>query len=142
MPRDPVPQTRTSVQVLVVDDNFAARRALIRMLRHEPDIRVVAEAGDGKQALDQVVITKPDVVLLDVRMPILDGVATAQIIHREFPHIRVIGISVGSDDPAAEAMCRAGATTCVSKRNRPAVLAAIRQCGPRRVRSSRRQAGQ
>ncbi len=142
MPRDPVPQTRTFVQVLVVDDNSAARRALTTLLRHEPDIRVVGEAADGKQALDQIVTTQPDVVLLDVRMPILDGVATAQIIHREFPHIRVIGISVGPDDPAAEAMCRAGATTCVSKRNRPAILAAIRQCGPRREGPSRRQAEQ
>ncbi len=138
MPRDSNPVTRPPLRVLVVDDHAAARTVVTRVLRKEPDLVVVGQASNGQEALEHIAKSEPDLVLLDVRMPVLDGVATAQIIRRDFPHVRVIGMSVGPHDPAAQAMGRAGAVAYVSKQDIPALLTAIRHGRPLRPAASRR----
>jgi DNA-binding NarL/FixJ family response regulator len=120
------------LRLLVVDDHPLARKALVSLLREEPDLAIIGQAGDGRDALQQVSQTDPDVVLLDVRMPDLDGVATAQILRSEFPHVAVVGMVVGPEDPDAPAMCRAGAVTCVPKGSVRDLLIAIRACRERR----------
>ena len=120
------------LRLLVVDDHPVARKALVSLLREEPDLAIIGQAGDGREALLQVSRTDPDVVLLDVRMPELDGVATAQILRSEFPHVAVVGLVVGPADPDAPAMCRAGAVTCVPKGDVRALLVAIRACREQR----------
>jgi DNA-binding NarL/FixJ family response regulator len=132
-----MPMPRNPIRLLVVDDHPAARKAMIELLREDPDVAIVGQAADGQEALQQITQMKPEAVLLDVRMPILDGVATAQIIHHTFPSVHVIGLTVGPDDPVAVAMCRAGAEACVSKQDFPALLAAIRKCRPRPAASHR-----
>ena len=121
------------LRLLSVEDHPAARTALIGLLRREPDLLIVGHATDGKEALQQLVPPAPEVVLLDTRMPGLDGVATAQIIHSEFPEISIVGMSVGPDDPEATAMCKAGAVAFVAKGDIPGLLAAIRQHRERRA---------
>jgi len=120
------------IRLLVVDDHPAARSALVGLLRSEPDVSIVGQAADGKEALRQLVPSEPEVVLMDVRMPVLDGVATAQIIREEFPQVDVVGMSVGPEDADAIAMCRAGAVTCVPKGDLQRMLEAIRDCRGRR----------
>jgi DNA-binding NarL/FixJ family response regulator len=117
-----------SIRLLIVDDHAAARKALAQLLRDEPDLAIVGEASDGKEALQQMARTAPDVVLLDVRMPVLDGIATSQIIRTEFPQVRVIGMSVGPDPDQTAAMQGAGATACIDKADLEAIVAAIRHC--------------
>jgi DNA-binding NarL/FixJ family response regulator len=120
------------LRLLVVDDHPMARKALVSLLREEPDLTIVGQAGDGRDALLLVSRTDPDVVLLDVRMPDLDGVATAQVLRNEFSHIAVVGLVVGPEDPDVPAMCRAGASTCVPKGDVRGLLVAIRACRERR----------
>jgi len=119
------------IRLLVVDDHPGARKALVGLLREEPDLTVVGQAGDGRDALLLVSRTDPDVILLDVRMPDLDGVATAQALRSEFPHVAVVGLVVGPEDPDVPAMCRAGAVTCVPKGDVRGLLVAIRECRER-----------
>jgi two-component system, chemotaxis family, protein-glutamate methylesterase/glutaminase len=81
------------VRVLVVDDSAVARRLVTRMLDQDPGIAVVGTAGDGHQALEVLRRVDPDVVVLDVEMPELDGLATLAAIRRDHPRVRVIMFS-------------------------------------------------
>jgi two-component system chemotaxis response regulator CheB len=73
------------IKILVVDDSSFVRRALIRMFENHPDIRIIDVASDGKMAVDLVKKLKPDVVTLDVKMPVLDGLSALQRIMKECP---------------------------------------------------------
>jgi DNA-binding NarL/FixJ family response regulator len=85
------------------------------LLRQEPDCLVLGEAADGKLALQQIARTPPDVVLLDVRMPVLDGIASTRRIRAEFPQVCVVGMSIGPDAKDTAGIQEAGAASCVDK---------------------------
>lgn len=103
------------LKVLIADDHAVVRIGLRASLEMEPDIQVVAEAGSGEQALAQFRKHRPDVVLMDLRMPGLDGIQTTAALGRETPPARVIVISTfqGGDD-ILRAM-QAGAMTYLPK---------------------------
>jgi len=98
------------VRVLVVDDHAVFRRGLIAVLETEPDITVVGEAADGLEAVEQTELLRPDVVLLDLRMPVLDGIATCTRIKADQPETRVLMLSVSEDEADLYAAIRAGAS--------------------------------
>jgi len=88
------------IRVLVADDHFVVRMGLIGLMRTEPDMEVIAEAADGNQAVERFDQCRPDVVLMDLRMPGKDGIqATAEICSR-FPAARVLIVTTvdGDDD--------------------------------------------
>jgi DNA-binding NarL/FixJ family response regulator len=99
-----------TVRVVVCEDQALVRAGLVSMLRTDPDITVVGEAGHGLATVDVVMSTRPDVALVDVRMPGIDGLeATARIV-RSTPETRVIVLTTfGHDDYVYEAL-RAGAS--------------------------------
>ena len=103
------------IQVLLADDSGEFRRILRDFLDKEPDIHVVAEAPDGRQAIRLARRLKPDVVLMDVAMPVLDGIQATRELHRLLPGIGVIGLSVHGDRCFVEAMLEAGASGYVLK---------------------------
>lgn len=93
------------VTVLVVDDNPAVRRGLVSLLEGCEGIVVVASAGDGAQAVQRVAQDRPDVTLLDVRMPVMDGVSAARVIaHRT----RVVMLTSAADVPTVQRALSAG----------------------------------
>ncbi len=115
------------IRVLLVDDHPVMRQGLARLLEDHPDIAVAGEAGDGKAGVELARELRPDVVVMDISMPVLDGVAATQAICSELPGIAVIGLSM-HQDPVMEAAIRsAGAVDFVTKGGpSDALVAAIR----------------
>lgn len=117
------------IRVLLVDDHKAVRQAFAFALKNELDIEVAGEAGSGLAALDQVRQLLPDVVLMDINMPGMNGIEATRRIRAEFPHIQVIGLSMYESQEQGGAMRDAGARAYVSKSDSyDALLAAIRAC--------------
>ncbi len=115
------------IRVVVADDHAILREGLVGMLSGQPDIDVVGEAADGQAAVDLVRQTCPTVAVLDITMPRMNGLEAARIISREFPEIRVIGLSVHESGDMAEAMHKAGASVYLNKAGPSShLLAAIR----------------
>ncbi len=105
------PAKRT-IRILLADDHEIVRHGLAGMLGEEPDIEVVAEAGDGLEAIDLARQTRPDVILMDVTMPRLDGIEATRRIKAELPDVTIIGLSMHSRTDLADAMRTAGAYLC------------------------------
>ena len=97
------------VRVLLVDDQALFREALATLLGVRPEIEVVGEAGDGDAALRQAAALRPDVVLMDLHMPVLDGIAATRRLRVEQPDVRVLALTTFDDDEDVFAALRAGA---------------------------------
>jgi DNA-binding NarL/FixJ family response regulator len=104
-----------SVRVLVVDDRRIVREGLSLLLRTTPDVELVGAAENGRQALDLVAELSPDVVLMDLRMPELDGVEATRAIRATHPAVQVIVLTTNSDDESVFAALRAGAPGYLTK---------------------------
>jgi len=115
------------IRVMLVDDHPVMRDGLSRMLNSIYDMEVVGEASDGEEAVHMARKLVPDVILMDISMPKMDGLEATRIIHAEFPHIRIIGLSMYDENDQAKAMLNAGASAYRSKSgNSDRLLAAIR----------------
>jgi DNA-binding NarL/FixJ family response regulator len=101
--------TGRRVRVLVVDDQALFREALVALLTVQPQIEVVGEAADGVQALAAVGAYEPDVVLMDLRMPGLDGVAATRRLRADHPAVRVLALTTFDGDDEVFPALRAGA---------------------------------
>ncbi|MEU0313051.1 response regulator transcription factor [Nocardioides sp. NPDC006273] len=111
-----------TVRVVLAEDQDLVRAGLVMIVESQDDFEVVGEAADGAQAVDVVARTRPDVVLMDVRMPVMDGIAaTAQIVERT-PSSRVIVLTTFDRDEHAFAALRAGASGFLLKSARAEVL--------------------
>ncbi|MEM9136747.1 MAG: response regulator transcription factor [Cyanobacteria bacterium P01_F01_bin.42] len=97
------------IQVVLVDDQSLVREGLKSLLEAQPDIRIVAEADNGQKALEVIKQVAPDVVLMDVRMPVMDGVAATQAIAEQFPQIKVLILTTFDDEAFVGDAVRAGA---------------------------------
>jgi DNA-binding NarL/FixJ family response regulator len=104
-----------SVRVLVVDDQRIVREGLSLLLRTTPGVELVGAAENGRQALDLVAELAPDVVLMDLRMPELDGVEATRAVRANYPGVQVIVLTTYSDDESVFAALRAGARGYLTK---------------------------
>ncbi len=128
MPRMDKPVSGT-IRVLIADDHAVMRQGLSSSLSEEPDIVIVGEAADGKTALEKARDLRPDVVLMDLGMPLMNGIEATQKIHSEMPRVRVIGLSMFEEKERANAMFEAGAVAYLSKScSVHALTSAIRKC--------------
>jgi DNA-binding NarL/FixJ family response regulator len=103
------------VRILLVEDNEVFREALELLLGMRPDVQIVAAVGDGGAAVAAAIEHRPDVVLMDYRLPTLDGIqATAQVVEA-VPEVAVVALTASADDAEREALLEAGAVTCLNK---------------------------
>ena len=98
-----------ALKILIVDDHPAVRRALREMLHQRPQLRVVGDSANGYEAIAHANTLRPDVILMDVAMPHMDGVEATARIHAELPGIRILGLSTLSRNETADALEQAGA---------------------------------
>jgi DNA-binding NarL/FixJ family response regulator len=102
--------TAGPVRVLVVDDQRLVRESIASLLSIQDGIEVVGMAGDGHEAIAQAAALAPDVVLMDVRMPGMDGVAAVDVLHRRLPECRVVMLTTFDDEEYVVLALRAGAS--------------------------------
>lgn len=119
------------VRVLLADDNARFRGVLRRLLERDPDIVVVAEADNGARAVDLAAEVAPDVVLMDVSMPGLDGLEATHALKSRLPDVTVLMLSVGDKEHEIAAGLAGGASAYLVKGG-PAgeIVEAIKRYGP------------
>lgn len=123
-----LPRLPQVARILIVDDHELARSGMRAMLAPEPDLTVVGEARDGAEALRQCRELRPDLVLMDVRMPTLDGLAATRALKGEFPTIAVIVVTIYENPDYLLQALRAGAAGYVLKdATQQQLVTAIRQ---------------
>lgn len=106
-----------ATRVLLVDDESLVRRILKQILAAYPDMELVGEAATGYEAISAVERLQPDIVVMDIRMPGLDGIAAARDIRVKYPDVKIIGLSEYAYGYNTDAMERAGAVAVYQKSN-------------------------
>ncbi len=109
------PETGRKIRVMLVDDHAVVRQGIANLLADESDIEVIGEAADGQAAVALAAKLVPDVILMDLNMPRLNGVEATRIIHNEWPETRIIGLSMFEEADRAMAMRDAGAVDYLTK---------------------------
>ena len=103
------------VRVLVADDHTVVRQGIVNMLNSSDEIEVVAEASDGAEAMRRAMETRPDVAVLDVSMPRLNGIEAARRIHEALPQTRILVLTMHDEEEYIVRMVRAGASGYILK---------------------------
>lgn len=101
--------------VMIVDDHAVVRRGIRAFLRNKAGIQVIGEAGTGQEAVQLSEQQPPDVILMDLRMPVLDGVAATRLIHKQFPQVQVIALTTFQDKELVHDALQAGAISYLLK---------------------------
>jgi CheY-like chemotaxis protein len=103
------------IRVLFVDDHKVIRQGLIQLTAKQANINVVGEASNGIEAIEKARQLQPGLIIMDVSMPLMDGIEATKKIKAEMPHIRVIGLSMFEDEHVLSAMRQAGAEAFIRK---------------------------
>jgi len=110
-----VHSTHNLIRILTVDDHPLLRKGIAALVNAEPDLKLVAEASNGKEAIDAFRSHQPDVTLMDLQMPEVDGLEAIDAIRREFPGARIIVLTTYSGDMQVLRALKAGARAYILK---------------------------
>jgi DNA-binding NarL/FixJ family response regulator len=109
------PPAGAPLRLVIADDQASVRQGLVLLLDAVPDIEVVGAAADGEQALDLVAEYHPDAILLDLRMPVLDGIGAIRRLTAEHPEVAIVVLTTYADDSSVLDALRAGARSYITK---------------------------
>lgn len=133
-PPKPAPHAGKPIRVLLADDHRIIRASLAGLLRNQPGIEVVGQAGDGQEVIEKARALRPDVIVMDVTMPVVDGVEATRTLMTEMPDLAVIALSMHEKEDMQLAMREAGASRYLTKDGPPEMLiAAIRSTAHRKA---------
>ena len=104
-----------TIRVLLVDDHAVVRSGLSKFLMVNKDLELVAEASDGAEAIQLAALHKPDVILMDLMMPGVDGISATREIHQKYPQIKVIALTSFSEQNMVQGALQAGAAGYLQK---------------------------
>lgn len=110
-----MPFHKNKCRVLLVDDHLAIRQELRLILSGYESVEIIGEAGDGKTAIELMGSCHPDVVILDMNMPIMDGIEAAKLIKTSWPTVAIIGVCVVQERYTMDAFLKAGALAVIPK---------------------------
>jgi NarL family two-component system response regulator LiaR len=105
----------TAIRILLVDDHTVVRSGLSKFLMVNKDMQLVAEASDGAEAIQMADLHKPDVILMDLMMPGLDGITATRQIHQKYPQMRIIALTSFSEQNLVQGALQAGAIGYLQK---------------------------
>lgn len=106
----------SKIRILIVDDHAIFREGIRALLTDNEELEIVGEAGDGREALEKIQQLEPDVAIMDVAMPLMDGLEATRRIHKEYPGVRVLILTQYDSKEYVLPSLRAGASGCVPKR--------------------------
>lgn len=101
--------TQMAIRILIADDHTLVRQSLAMFLRDQSDMEVVGEARDGFTVVGMIRTLRPDVVIMDISMPILNGIDATRWVYRQWPDVRIIALSMHSQPHYVKEMLNAGA---------------------------------
>jgi len=113
----------TRIRVLLVDDHMLFRRGVATFLAAEPDFEVVGEAGNGSEALHMARELMPDVILMDISMPVMDGLEATRQIKAQIPYVKIVILTVNDEEQKLFEAVKAGALGYLLKKIEPRALA-------------------
>ena len=116
---NPEPTPNRRVRVLLVDDHTVVRRGLRMVFELEDDLEIVGEAADGREALERVAELRPDVVVMDLLMPVMNGVDATRAIRSSYPDVEVVALTSVLEDRMVVDAVEAGAAGYLLKETRP-----------------------
>jgi DNA-binding NarL/FixJ family response regulator len=123
------PSESQMIKVVIADDHVLYRAGVKNALAGKPDVRIVAEADNGVQLVHLLKHVKPDVILLDIQMPLMDGIGALQEIKKDFPDVKVVILSMHDDNSMITRMMELGANGYLTKTaDLEAIYEAIRNC--------------
>ena len=125
------------IRIVLVEDNQVFREALELLLGLRPDVEVVASVGDGTEAVPACKAYEPDVVLMDYRLPGLDGVQATLAVRAACPDVAVVCLTASANAAEMEALVEAGAVACLTKdQELDTIVEALRSAAVTRTRSA------
>jgi len=117
-----------AVRVLIADDHTLVRESLVNLLQASGDITVVAQASDGLETVEKALATRPDIVITDISMPHLNGIEVVRRLRESLPEVRVLVLTMHSEDEYVLQLVRAGASGYLVKDSAASELLAAIQC--------------
>jgi len=99
-----------AIQILITDDHQLFREGIVNLLAASPQIKVVGQAGNGQEAIEMARTLKPDVVIMDLSLPVVNGVDATRILHQELPDIKILVLSMHADKHFIKEALEAGAS--------------------------------
>jgi DNA-binding NarL/FixJ family response regulator len=126
--------TGALIRVLLADDSAVVRKGVALLLSGEGDLRLVGTARNGREAVAMAAALRPDVILMDIAMPVMNGEAATRLILAADPRIQVVALTAHADSEYVECMAAAGAAGFVSKHGRATlILTAVRACAAGKI---------